>query len=98
MERSTMGDGDGRTSVEERPATSEYAPTTVEEHPTAVEEQPAAAQVDRLEADRVDSEARRTAAALIPRSRGAVCGLLLAVMGIWGGFIAFVGPYFGYEF
>jgi hypothetical protein len=103
MEGSTMSDG--RTTVEERPATTEYAPTTVEEHPTAVEElpttveeQPAAVQVDRPESDRVDGDARRTAGALIPRSRGAVSGVLLAVLGIWGGFVAFVGPYFGYEF
>jgi hypothetical protein len=96
MEGSTMSEGS--TSVEERPASTEYAPTTVEEHPTAVEEQPAAVQVDRPEPDRVGGDARRTAGALIPRTRGAVCGLLLAVLGIWGGFIAFVGPYFGYEF
>lgn len=31
----------------------------------------------------------------IPRTRGAVSGLLLMVLGIWGAFIPFVGPYFG---
>jgi hypothetical protein len=39
---------------------------------------------------------RRTLA--IPRSRGALSGLLLVLLGIWGGLIPFVGPYFGYEF
>jgi hypothetical protein len=31
----------------------------------------------------------------IPRSRGAVSGLLLIVLGAWGGLVPFVGPYFG---
>ena len=39
-----------------------------------------------------------SAARRIPRSRGAISGLLLALLGIWGGLIPFVGPYFGYEF
>jgi hypothetical protein len=30
----------------------------------------------------------------IPRSRGVVCGVLLIVLGIWGGLAPFVGPYF----
>ena len=33
-----------------------------------------------------------------PRSRGAVSGLLLVLLGIWAGLIPFVGPYFNYEF
>jgi hypothetical protein len=34
----------------------------------------------------------------IPRSRGAVCGVLLILLGVWGGLAPFVGPYvhFGY--
>jgi hypothetical protein len=32
----------------------------------------------------------------IPRSRGAVSGLLLVIMGLWGGLIPFVGPYFNF--
>jgi hypothetical protein len=34
----------------------------------------------------------------IPRSRGAVCGVLLILLGLWGGLAPFVGPYvhFGY--
>jgi hypothetical protein len=34
----------------------------------------------------------------VPRSRGAISGVLLVLLGIWGGFIPFVGPYasFGY--
>ncbi len=30
----------------------------------------------------------------IPRSRGAVCGVLLILLGLWGGLAPFVGPYF----
>jgi hypothetical protein len=32
------------------------------------------------------------------RSRGAVSGLLLMLLGLWGAIIPFVGPYFGYTF
>jgi len=34
----------------------------------------------------------------IPRRRGAVCGLLLILLGLWGGLAPFLGPYlhFGY--
>lgn len=42
---------------------------------------------------------RHTRGALaIPRSRGVVTGLIILILGIWGGIIPFVGPYFGYEF
>jgi len=34
----------------------------------------------------------------VPRSRGALSGLLLVFLGIWAGLIPFVGPYFNYEF
>ena len=34
----------------------------------------------------------------IPRSRGAVCGLLLILLGLWGGLATFVGPYFHFGF
>jgi hypothetical protein len=34
----------------------------------------------------------------VPRSRGFLSGLLLVILGVWGGLIPFVGPYFGYEF
>jgi hypothetical protein len=34
----------------------------------------------------------------IPRSRGAMSGLLIVVLGIWGGLVPFVGPAFGYSF
>jgi hypothetical protein len=34
----------------------------------------------------------------ISRSTGAVTGFMLLVLGIWGGLIPFVGPYFGYAF
>jgi hypothetical protein len=34
----------------------------------------------------------------MPRSRGAVSGLLLVLLGLWGGLIPFVGPAFDYGF
>ncbi len=34
----------------------------------------------------------------VPRSRGALNGGLLVLLGIWGGLIAFVGPYFHYAY
>lgn len=34
----------------------------------------------------------------IPRSRGAVCGVLLILLGLWGGLAPFVGPYFHFGF
>lgn len=30
----------------------------------------------------------------IPRSRGGICGVLLILLGLWGGLAPFVGPYF----
>ena len=34
----------------------------------------------------------------VPRSRGALSGVLLVLLGIWGGLIAFVGPNFHYAY
>lgn len=34
----------------------------------------------------------------VPRSRGAVCGSLLVLLGAWGALIPFVGPYFDYAY
>jgi hypothetical protein len=34
----------------------------------------------------------------MPRSRGAASGLLIVVLGIWGGLVPFVGPSFDYGF
>jgi len=34
----------------------------------------------------------------MPRSRGAASGLLIVLLGLWGGLIAFVGPAFDYSF
>ncbi|HEY2043771.1 MAG TPA: hypothetical protein VGH11_13925, partial [Jatrophihabitans sp.] len=34
----------------------------------------------------------------VPRSRGAVTGLLLIVLGIWGALIPFIGPSFDYSY
>src|SRR6266571_8499101 len=36
--------------------------------------------------------------ARIPRSRGAVSGVLLILLGAWGGLVPFIGPYFGYAY
>ncbi|WP_067462586.1 hypothetical protein [Actinomadura macra] len=34
----------------------------------------------------------------VPRTRGAVCGTLLVLLGLWGGLLPFVGPYLDYGF
>ena len=34
----------------------------------------------------------------VPRSRGAFCGLLLILLGAWGGLIPFIGPDFRYAY
>src|SRR6266568_3992336 len=34
----------------------------------------------------------------IPRSRGVLSGLLLILLGAWGGLIPFIGPYFHYAY
>jgi len=34
----------------------------------------------------------------IPRSRGAVSGLLLIILGLWGALVPFIGPYFNYSY
>lgn len=34
----------------------------------------------------------------VPRTRGALSGLLLVLLGVWGGLVAFVGPYFDYAY
>ncbi len=34
----------------------------------------------------------------MPRSRGAVCGLILIVLGAWGALIPFVGPHFNFAY
>jgi hypothetical protein len=34
----------------------------------------------------------------ITRSRGALSGILLLLLGTWGGLIAFIGPYFNYGY
>jgi hypothetical protein len=36
--------------------------------------------------------------ASIPRSRGAVCGVLLILLGLWGGLAPFIGPYIHFGF
>jgi hypothetical protein len=34
----------------------------------------------------------------VPRTRGAFTGLLLVILGVWGAFVPFIGPYFDYEY
>ena len=34
----------------------------------------------------------------MPRSRGAVSGLLLIILGVWGALIPFIGPYFHFAY
>jgi hypothetical protein len=34
----------------------------------------------------------------MPRSRGAVCGLILVILGAWGALIPFVGPHFNFAY
>lgn len=34
----------------------------------------------------------------VPRTRGAFSGLLLVLLGAWGGLVPFVGPHFGYAY
>jgi hypothetical protein len=34
----------------------------------------------------------------VPRSRGALSGVLLLLLGVWGGLVPFVGPYFHYAY
>jgi hypothetical protein len=40
---------------------------------------------------------KRFTARRIPRRRGAATGFLLVLLGLWGGLIPFVGPYFNYQ-
>jgi hypothetical protein len=40
---------------------------------------------------------RRFTARRIPRRRGALIGVLLVMLGLWGGLVPFVGPYFNYQ-
>jgi hypothetical protein len=39
-----------------------------------------------------------TAVMRVPRTRGALSGGLLVLLGAWGGLIPFIGPYFGYAY
>jgi hypothetical protein len=42
--------------------------------------------------------ARRTEVLRLPRTTGAMSGFLILLLGVWGGLIPFVGPYFHYAF
>lgn len=41
---------------------------------------------------------RREGLLVIPRSRGAIAGFIILILGIWAAIIPFVGPYFNYAF
>jgi len=45
-----------------------------------------------------DAEIDRPSGLSMPRSRGAVSGLLLLVLGAWGALIPFVGPHFNFAY
>jgi hypothetical protein len=42
--------------------------------------------------------ARRAEALRLPRTTGAASGFLILLLGVWGGLIPFIGPYFHYAF
>ncbi|SNQ48083.1 conserved membrane hypothetical protein [Frankia canadensis] len=46
----------------------------------------------------LDTDARGLGAWHIPRSRGALSGVLLMALGVWGALIPFIGPYFDFGF
>lgn len=50
--------------------------------------------VDDTELDR----AGRTRTMRVPRTRGAVSGVLLILLGAWGALVPFIGPYFDYSY
>ncbi len=41
---------------------------------------------------------RRPSRLWMPRSRGAICGLVLVILGAWGAVIPFVGPHFNFAY
>jgi hypothetical protein len=45
-----------------------------------------------------DAENSRPSALWMPRSRGALSGLILVVLGAWGALIPFVGPHFNFAY
>src|SRR5947209_20241917 len=45
-----------------------------------------------------DTAPRRSGTMRVVRSRGALSGFLLLLLGIWGALIPFVGPYFNYAY
>jgi hypothetical protein len=45
-----------------------------------------------------EARAERAEVLRLPRTTGALSGLLILLLGVWGGLIPFVGPYFHYAF
>lgn len=68
--------------------------TRTHDRPTTTAPRRTAAPAER---EQTTAPRRRTTMA-IPATRGFLSGLVLVLLGIWGGLIPFVGPYFGYEF
>jgi hypothetical protein len=44
------------------------------------------------------ADAPRTRAMRLPRTTGALSGMLIIVLGVWGALVPFIGPYFHYAF
>jgi hypothetical protein len=42
--------------------------------------------------------AAATSRLVVPRTRGMLAGLMILVLGVWGGIVPFIGPYFHYSF
>jgi hypothetical protein len=42
--------------------------------------------------------ATRTGRLVVPRTRGLIAGLIILVLGAWGGIVPFIGPWFHYSF
>lgn len=40
----------------------------------------------------------RTGRLVVPRTRGLMAGLIILVLGVWGGIVPFIGPWFHYSF
>lgn len=47
---------------------------------------------------RTDTVPRRGGVMRVHRSRGALSGLLLMILGVWGALVPFIGPYFSYAY
>jgi hypothetical protein len=107
----SAGEGDraGEVTDSTAPATGTTAPATGRtaepapsaapgDEPVAADERAAPAARERRRWRREPVAGVPGARTHIPASRGALVGILLVVLGIWGALIPLVGPYFNYEF